>query len=79
MERVVWTDPQIIALAQRFVLLRIDVTDTEGDAEAFAQTYGITSVPEIIVHEPGGNATAIPGAPTAEALIPLLRRSLGDE
>ncbi len=79
MERVVWTDPQIVALVQRFVPLRIDVTEAEGNAEAYAQTYGITSVPEIIIHEPNGDATAVPGAPAVAPLISILRRALGDE
>jgi protein disulfide-isomerase len=80
MERSVWTDPGIIALVERFVPLRIDVTDAEGDAEAFAQTYGITSVPEIVIHGPmGRSVTAIPGAPAVEPLTAILRRALDDD
>ena len=54
MERYVWTDPRVISLAPRFVWLKIDLTETEGDGELVAQRLGISGVPMTLVVEADG-------------------------
>jgi thiol:disulfide interchange protein len=54
MERDVFTDPHVLALAPRFVWLKIDLTDTEGDAELVAQRLGILGVPMTMVVDSDG-------------------------
>jgi thiol:disulfide interchange protein len=54
MEREVWTDPHVVALAPRFVWLKVDLTDTEGDAELVAQRLGVAGVPMTMVLDPDG-------------------------
>jgi thiol:disulfide interchange protein len=57
MERDVWTDPRVVALAPRFVWLKIDLTDTEGDAELVAQRLGVAGVPMTMVVDSDGTRT----------------------
>ena len=73
MERGAWRDPRVIAEARRFVPLRLDVTAAEGDAELYAERYGVNSIPEIVVVDPAGRTLARSrGAPTTDALVSLL-------
>jgi thiol:disulfide interchange protein len=55
MARSVWTDPAVIEAARPFVALRLDVTETEGDSERYAERYAIRAVPTTILFAPGGS------------------------
>ncbi|MFO0760638.1 MAG: thioredoxin family protein [Byssovorax sp.] len=80
LDRELWADPEVRRLARSFVAVRIDVTDTAGDAEAYAQTYEIRGVPEVIVLDPAGKrVAALHGAPPVDALRAALRRALDGE
>ncbi len=57
MERDVWTDARVVALAPRFVCLKIDLTDAEGDAELVAQRLGVAGVPMTLVLDVDGTRT----------------------
>lgn len=73
MERSVWTDPRVIRAAAGFVALRLDLTEAEGDAELFAQRYGVDVMPATIVMDAGGRKIAvIRGFADAEALAGAL-------
>lgn len=58
LDRDVWPDPRVVAASARFVPLRLDLTDTEGDAEGYAARYGIQGVPEVVVLSPDGRPLA---------------------
>lgn len=55
MERDVFTDPRVARLGPRFVWLKIDLTETEGEAELVAQRLGISGVPMTMVVDPDGS------------------------
>ena len=79
MERRTWLDPRVAAAARPFVALRLDVTEAEGNAELYAQRYGVSGVPEILVVDPRGRTVArTVGAPSTEALVTLLRDAAGE-
>ena len=44
----------MIAAARPFVALRLDVTETEGDAERYAERYEIKGVPTVVLFGAGG-------------------------
>ena len=79
MERTAWRDPRVIAAASGFVPLQLDVTETDGNAELYAERYAVTTIPEILVVDPGGHtlATNLGGA-SAERLVTLLRDVAGE-
>ncbi|MEP7121246.1 MAG: thioredoxin family protein [Byssovorax sp.] len=79
MERTAWLDPRVGAATRPFVALRLDVTEAEGDAELYAQRYGVNGVPEILVIDPLGRTVArSAGARSADALVSLLRDAAGE-
>jgi thiol:disulfide interchange protein len=79
MERRVWLDPGVAAAARAFVALRLDVTEAEGDAELYAQRYGVSGIPEILIVDPAGRTVAHRvGALSIEALVTLLRDAAGE-
>jgi thiol:disulfide interchange protein len=79
MEREAWADPRVAALALRVVPLRLDVTSGEGDAELYAQRYGISGVPETILLDPGGRPlTRLLGRVDADRLFAELTRALDE-
>jgi thiol:disulfide interchange protein len=79
MEHSAWLDPRVIDAARRFVPLQLDVSAAEGDAELYAQRYGVSSIPEIIVVDPAGRTVArSAGAPAVDTLVTLLRGAAGE-
>jgi thiol:disulfide interchange protein DsbD len=54
MERRVWTDPRVVAAARPFVALRLDMTDTEGDAERLAERYEVVGMPATVLFDARG-------------------------
>jgi thiol:disulfide interchange protein DsbD len=79
MERGAWIDPRVVAASRRFVALRLDVSEAEGDAELYAQRYGVNGIPEILVVDPAGRTVArSAGAPAADALVSLLGGAAGE-
>lgn len=79
LERRVWLDARVLAEARRFVPLRLDVTDAEGNSELYAQRYGVRGIPEIIVVDPSGRTLArSAGAPSVDELVNLLHGAAGE-
>lgn len=79
LERGAFRDARVLAEARRFVPLRLDVTAAEGDAELYAQRYGVSAVPEIIVVDPSGRALArSAGVPSVDELVNLLHGAAGE-
>lgn len=73
MERSAWLDPRVVAEARRFVALRLDVTEAEGNAELYAERYAVNGIPEIVLVDPAGRIVArSSGAPTVDALVSFL-------
>jgi thiol:disulfide interchange protein len=79
MERRTWLDPRVAAAARPFVALRLDVTEAEGNAELYAQRYGVSGVPEILVVDPTGRTVARSvGSSSIDELVKLLRDAAGE-
>jgi thiol:disulfide interchange protein len=79
LERRAWVDARVLAEARRFVPLRLDVTAAEGDAELYAQRYGVRMIPEIIVVDSAGRILArSAGLPSVDELVSLLRGAAGE-
>jgi thiol:disulfide interchange protein DsbD len=58
MERRVWTDPRVVAAARPFVMLRLDLTAAEGDAERYAERYDVRGLPTIVFFDGRGRRVA---------------------
>jgi thiol:disulfide interchange protein len=54
LDRKVWSAPEVVAAASRFVALRLDLTSADGDAELYAQRYDVTAVPMIVLFDAEG-------------------------
>ena len=79
MERGAWRDPRVIAAASSFVPLQLDVTEADGNAELYAQRYGVERIPEILIVDPAGRTRATSGgAAAAEELVTFLRNAAGE-
>ena len=59
MERRAWVDPRVVAAARGFVALRLDLSDAEGDAELYAQRYGLTALPMTLLFDARGRKAAV--------------------
>ena len=76
MDRTVWSDPRVAALAARFVALRLELTDPEGDSEGYAQRYGVTSVPELVVlDDEGRTLDRVGGLASVDRVLAALRKA----
>jgi thioredoxin-related protein len=75
MERETFTDPTVKALLQRMVCVRIDV----DEQPAVAQSYGVQSIPRLVVLPPTGDKPLldIQGFYPANQLLQELRPVLG--
>jgi len=74
MERKAWSDPRVMAEARRFVALKLDVTAAEGDAELYAERYGVTMMPETVLFDASGRkAGSVRGATGADELLKAMR------
>jgi thiol:disulfide interchange protein len=79
MERKVWTDPAVIAAARPFVQLRIDMTETDGDAELYAQKYDVQGLPTTLLFAAGGRrVAAFTGMRDPAALADALRAAAAE-
>jgi thiol:disulfide interchange protein len=75
MERKVWTDPRVLEAARPFVALRLDVTDTDGYAERYAEQYEVRGVPTIVLYDARGRRVdAFIGSRDPADLVAALRR-----
>jgi thiol:disulfide interchange protein len=75
MERKVWTDPEVALAARPFVALRLDLTAAEGDAELYAQHYGIRAMPTtVLVDGSGVRAAVLEGHVDAAKLVAALKK-----
>lgn len=54
MERTTWTDPEIVALADRFIALRVDLTDDGPNAQATADHFDVLMLPTVVVLDADG-------------------------
>ena len=74
MERRSWTDPAVIQAARPFIALRLDMTETEGDAERYAERYDVKMVPTTILFGLGGRQMqTLTGFQDAAVLAAALR------
>jgi thiol:disulfide interchange protein len=55
MDREVWTHPAVTRFASAFVWIRLDLTETEGDSELYAQRYALQGVPSTLVFDATGH------------------------
>ncbi len=56
LDRKTFTDPEVIAVAERFVRLKVDLTQFDSpEAEALRKKYEIAGVPTIVFLDSGGN------------------------
>ena len=75
LERAVWTDPAVRRAARRFVSVRIDVTDTQADAEYWSQRYSARGIPTtVVVDAEGKTVTTLHGAFPIEELLRALKQ-----
>ena len=76
MERKVWTDPRVREAARPFVALRLDLTNTEGDGERYAERYELKGVPSVILLDARGRrVTTLVGSRSAAVLVEALGRA----
>lgn len=75
MERKTWTDARVLEAARPFVMLRLDLTDTEGDAERYAEKYEIKAVPTIVVIARGRRTLDLVGYWHPDKVAADLRRA----
>ncbi|MCC6552947.1 MAG: thioredoxin family protein [Polyangiaceae bacterium] len=76
MDRDVWSDPRAIAEARPFVAVLVDLTSAEGDAELYAQRYGVSAVPAIALFDRDGRpAGLLAGARGVDEVAAALRRA----
>ncbi len=79
MERFIFTDPQVQALMNRFILLKADVTDNLSEHKALMKTLGVIGPPAILFFDPQGNerkALRVIGVKSPEAFSAILREAL---
>lgn len=77
MERKAWSDPRVTEATRRFVALKLDVSSVEGDAELYAERYGIERIPSTLIVDAGGRTIAVlAGLASADALLATLRGAI---
>jgi thiol:disulfide interchange protein len=77
MERKAWADPRVAEVSRRFVALKLDVSSAEGNAELYAQRYGIERIPSTLIVDIDGRTLAILAGPTSPfVLLSAMRRAL---
>jgi len=75
LERAVWTDPAVRRAARRFVAVRVDVTDTQADAEYWSQRYFARGIPTtVLVDAEGKTVATLHGAFPIEELLRALKQ-----
>ncbi len=80
MERFTFTDPQVQALMNQFILLKADVTDNLPEHKALMKTLGVIGPPAILFFDPQGNerkALRVIGVKSPEDFSAILREALG--
>jgi len=76
LDRGVWSDPRVLRAARGFVALKLDLSAAEGDAELYAQHFGVRAVPTTVVLDAAGKQVGmLAGAFEAEDLLPVLAKA----
>lgn len=76
MDRDVWSDPRVRAKSVGFVMLRLDLTETDVDAEARASRFGVDRIPSVIVFDTtGARVAADAGLTTIDAILAAMDRA----
>lgn len=81
MDRDTWTDPRILKRARGFVALRLDVTDTDANAQAQADHFDLRTMPStILLDDHGAEIVRLEGFADADAMVRALDTAhvLGD-
>ncbi len=76
MERKIWSDPRVREAARPFVALRLDLTAAEGDAERYAERYGLVAMPATLLFDARGQrVAALFGSRDTVAIVEALERA----
>ena len=75
-DRYTFTDPDVGAEADRFVMLRADVTEMTDEVEAWMERYEVLGVPTIVFYDQHGEeAERVVGFVEPERFLELMRAS----
>lgn len=65
LDRITFTDPDVVAEATRFVTLKVDLTQFDSpEAEKLRQEFGVAGVPTIVLLDGSGRPTTDHSLPT---------------
>ena len=79
-EKYVFTDPDVMAALDRFVLLQADVTENDAEDKALLGRFGVPAPPTIIFYGPDGEELRryrVLGYMDAEAFAAHVRQAVG--
>lgn len=54
MDRTTWSDPRVVARARSFVMLRLDVTGADANAQADADRFDLQRMPSTVILDENG-------------------------
>jgi thiol:disulfide interchange protein len=54
MDRVTWADPRVVERARSFVMLRLDLTNADANAQADADIFDLQVMPSTVIVDPNG-------------------------
>ncbi|MGF1466490.1 MAG: protein-disulfide reductase DsbD family protein [Sandaracinaceae bacterium] len=75
LERDTFSDPRVVREAQRFVAVRIDMTDPEDDEERLLSGYEQRGLPLVVMHGSSGEEEArVVSFVEADEMLELMRR-----
>jgi len=57
-DRTVWASAEVAQHMRGFVAVRVDLTETGGDAELIAERYGVNAVPSVVIENVDGDRVA---------------------
>lgn len=73
MDRVTWGDARVLDRAGSFVALRLDVSDTSGQAQADADRFDLGMLPSTLIFDADGTEVGrVEGFATAEDVVTVL-------
>jgi thiol:disulfide interchange protein len=76
MDRTVWADRRVLDRSRNFVPLRLDLTNTDANAQAVADRYDLHVVPEVVILDDTGREVArIEGFTTVDKILSALDRA----
>ncbi|MEZ4301428.1 MAG: thioredoxin family protein [Polyangiaceae bacterium] len=74
MDRTTWTDARVVELARSFVLLRLDLSNADPNAEASAARYELRTMPSVVLlGENGREAARLEGYAGPEEVVAAMR------